>query len=186
MMLLKTKGIIWSYIGLIWPYWKSLELNCFTNIYLNECISIALLLLLEKRIVNRSFSFRNPKESWLSPFVMIVEISTEHRALNHIPFIYLIFLDLHINVIFVHYTCWSMPVGFVIKYLRNQEYRSLWVGFMLLFLLIGKSKNTRSLWVCSPLQTLSAFCCHTVYYEHTPHDLKTENIFLSREKNSFS
>ena len=92
MMLLKTKGIIWSYIGLIWPYWKSLELNYFTNIYLNECISIVLLSLLEKRIVNRSFSFRNPKESWISSFVMIVEISTEHRALNHIPFIYLIFL----------------------------------------------------------------------------------------------
>ena len=92
MMLLKTKGIIWSYIGLIWPYWKSLELNYFTNIYLNECISIVLLLLLEKRTVNRSFSFRNPKESWISSFVMIVEISTEHRALNHIPFIYLIFL----------------------------------------------------------------------------------------------
>ena len=93
MMLLTTKGIIWSYIGLIWPYWKSLELNYFTNIYLNECISIVLLSLLEKRIVNRSFSFRNPKESWISSFVMIVEISTEHRALNHIPFIYLIFLD---------------------------------------------------------------------------------------------
>ena len=93
MMLLKTKGIIWSYIGLIWPYWKSLELNYFTNIYLNECISIFLLSLLEKRIVNRSFSFRNPKESWISSFVMIVEISTEHRALNHIPFIYLIFLS---------------------------------------------------------------------------------------------
>ena len=93
MMLLKTKGIIWSYIGLIWPYWKSLELNYFTNIYLNECISIVLLSLLEKRTVNRSFSFRNPKESWISSFVMIVEISTEHRALNHIPFIYLIFLD---------------------------------------------------------------------------------------------
>ena len=93
MMLLKTKGIIWSYIGLIWPYWKSLELNYFTNIYLNECISIVLLLLLQKRTVNRSFSFRNPKESWISPFVMIVEISTEQRALNHIPFIYLIFLD---------------------------------------------------------------------------------------------
>ena len=92
MMLLKTKGIIWSYIGLVWPYWKSLELNYFTNIYLNEYISIVLLSLLEKRIVNRSFSFRNPKESWISPFVMIVEISTEHRALNHIPFIYLIFL----------------------------------------------------------------------------------------------
>ena len=92
MMLLKTKGIIWSYIGLIWPYWKSLELNYFTNIYLNECISIVLLLLLQKRTVNRSFSFRNPKESWISSFVMIVEISTEHRALNHIPFIYLIFL----------------------------------------------------------------------------------------------
>ena len=93
MMLLKTKGIIWSYIGLIWPYWKSLELNYFTNIYLNECISIVLLSLLEKRTVNRSFSFRNPKESWISSFVMIVEISTEHRALNHIPFIYLIFLE---------------------------------------------------------------------------------------------
>ena len=92
MMLLKTKGIIWSYIGLVWPYWKSLELNYFTNIYLNECISIVLLSLLEKRTVNRSFSFRNPKESWISSFVMIVEISTEHRALNHIPFIYLIFL----------------------------------------------------------------------------------------------
>ena len=49
-------------------------------------------------------------------------------------------LNLHINVIFAHYTSWSMPVGFVIKYLRNQEYRSLWVGFMLLFLLIGKTK----------------------------------------------
>ena len=71
---------------------KSLELNYFTNIYLNECISIVLLSLLEKRTVNRSFSFRNPKESWISSFVMIVEISTEHRALNHIPFIYLSFL----------------------------------------------------------------------------------------------
>ena len=92
MMLLKTKGIIWSYIGLVWPYWKSLELNYFTNIYLNECISIVLLSLLEKRTVNRSFSFRNPKESWISSFVMIEKISTEQRALNHIPFIYLIFL----------------------------------------------------------------------------------------------
>ena len=102
MMLLKTKGIIWSYIGLIWPYWKSLELNYFTNIYLNECISIVLLSLLEKRTVNRSFSFRNPKESWISSFVMIVEISTEHRALNHIPFIYLIFLGLH--------GCWAVKL----------------------------------------------------------------------------
>ena len=78
---------------------KSLELNYFTNIYLNECISIVLLSLLEKRTVNRSFSFRNPKESWISHFVMIVEISTEHRALNHIPFIYLIFLACNVAVL---------------------------------------------------------------------------------------
>ena len=31
--------------------------------------------------------------SWFPIFVMILVISTEHRALNHIPFIYLIFLD---------------------------------------------------------------------------------------------
>ena len=33
------------------------------------------------------------QDLWTPTFVMIVEISTEHRALNHIPFIYLIFLE---------------------------------------------------------------------------------------------
>ena len=33
------------------------------------------------------------QDSWIPTFVMIMEISTEHRALNHIPFIYLIFLE---------------------------------------------------------------------------------------------
>ena len=115
MMLLKTKGITWSYMGLIWPYWKSLELNYFTNIYLNECISILLLSLLEKRTVNRSFSFRNPKESWISHFVMIVEISTEHRALNHIPFIYLIFLAINAElslVVSAWHMYWCLRVTF--------------------------------------------------------------------------
>ena len=32
------------------------------------------------------------QDSWIPTFVMIMEISTEHRALNHIPFIYLSFL----------------------------------------------------------------------------------------------
>ena len=71
----------------------TLQILTYLNPTLHLYVCIVLLSLLEKRIVNRSFSFRNPKESWISSFVMIVEISTEHRALNHIPFIYLIFLD---------------------------------------------------------------------------------------------
>ena len=35
------------------------------------------------------------RNSWTPTFVMIEEISTEHRALNHIPFIYLIFLGVY-------------------------------------------------------------------------------------------